>query len=113
MESVLSWNNAKRSCQDNKADLASITDEATNIFLTTLTKNHSWIGGYLDSNKKWKWADGSTWRYTNWQPGEPNNEGGKQDKLLFNHWRTVGTWDDLDEKYERSFICQKKLKEGD
>ena len=114
MESVQSWNNAKRSCQDHKADLASITDEATNIFVTSLTKKTSWIGGYLDSDKKWKWTDGSRWGYTNWYPGEPNNAGGKQDKLIINHWRGgVGKWDDNEEKNKRSFICQKKLKQGD
>ena len=108
MESIQSWNNARRSCQDNIADLASITDEATNIFLTSLTKKRSWIGGYLDSNKKWKWTDGSTWGYTNWYPGEPNNLGGKQDKLIFNP-RGNGKWDDENEKLKFSFICQKKL----
>ena len=111
MESVQSWNNAKRSCQDNKADLASITDKATNIFLTSLTKKRSWIGGFLDSDKKWKWTDGSRWGYTNWYPGEPNNLGGKQDKLII-IGGGVGKWDDYDEKYKKSFICQKKLKQG-
>ena len=112
MESVQSWNNARRSCQDNNADLASITDEATNIFLTSLTKKRSWIGGYLDSDKKWKWTDGSAWSYTNWYPGEPNNQGGKQDKLIFNY-EVVSKWDDDDEKFKRSYICQKNLEKGD
>ena len=111
MESVKSWNNARRSCQDHQADLASVTDEATNIFLLSLNKKSSWIGGYLDSDKKWKWTDGSTWRYTNWYCGEPNNSKGKQDKLIFNHpyTRGVGKWDDDNEKLKFPFICQKKL----
>ena len=71
----MSWNEARRQCQGLGADLASVTSSITNNFLTTLTQEQAWIGGYKDGDT-WQWTDGSTWGYTNWFPGQPDNSGG-------------------------------------
>ena len=111
MTSSMSWNDARSACLDLNADLPSITNEATNSFLTSLTTSLCWIGGFLDADNKWKWTDGSTWGYTNWYSGEPNNLGRVQDKLTINFlWggNGVGKWDDQKPTYAAEFICQQK-----
>ena len=114
MTSSMSWNDARSACLDLNADLPSITNEATNSFLTSLTTSLCWTGGFLDADNKWKWTDGSTWGYTNWYSGEPNNYGGIQDKLTINfiwgEWggNGIGKWDDQEPAYTTKFICQQK-----
>lgn len=39
----------------------------------------AWLGGYqegMDPGAPWRWVTGEPWDYTNWQPGEPNDDGG-------------------------------------
>ena len=114
MTSSVSWNDARSACLDLNADLPSITNEATNSFLTSLTTSLCWTGGFLDFDNKWKWTDGSTWGYTNWYSGEPNNYDGVQDKLTINfvwgEWggNGVGKCDDQKPSYAAKFICQQK-----
>ena len=102
-----SWEEARSACQESDADLASITNEETNAFLSTLTTESSWIGGYKDSNNDWKWSDGSTWGYANWCRGQPDGTG---QYLIFNCvWlknKGVEKWDDGGSA--PSFICQLK-----
>ena len=105
MTETKSWDEARRACQESDADLASITDEGTNKFLSTLTTEDSWVGGYKDSNNNWKWSDGSTWGYTNWCRWQPDGSG---KYLIFNcGWLgngVFGKWDDGGSA--SSFICQ-------
>ena len=105
VEESKSWDEARTACLELDADLASITNEETNIFLSTLTNKSSFIGGYKDTNNNWKWSDGSTWGYTNWCSGQPD---GSAMYTLFNcAWlneRGVGKWDDGGSA--PSLICQ-------
>ena len=118
MKSSKSWDDARSSCQELNSDLASITTEETNTFLASLTTELSWVGGYLDFNKEWKWSDGSVWAYSNWFPGEPNGLTGEtteqQNRATINYpWEKgvdgVGLWDDQYATYKTSFICQLKI----
>ena len=100
-----SWNDAYNYCLRVGANLASITDSGTNSFLTSLTYEPSWVGGYK-TWEYWLWTDGSYLRYTSWKTGEPNNIGGDQDKISFN-WDSLGEWDDAKASKELPFICQR------
>ena len=76
--------------------------------MTTLTQEQAWIGGFKDEGT-WKWTDGSTWSYTNWGDGQPDNSGGRQDAVQMN-FGEVGKWDDITKNYYEPglpFICQK------
>ena len=111
MTSSKTWDDARSSCQELNADLASISTEETNTFLSSLTTELSWVGGYLDSNQEWKWSDGSVWAYSNWFPGEPTEQ---QNRVQINYALKkdvdrVGLWDNQFATYKRSFICQLKL----
>ena len=95
--------------------MASIPSYTTNNFLTTLTRNQAWIGGYK-SGSSWRWTDGSAWTYSGWASGQPDNNGpsnvngGNQDRIQFN-FGGVGKWDDVAGTHYNPglpFICEKK-----
>ena len=110
ISSSKSWDDARASCQEFNADLASIHNEATNDFLSTLTSDLCWIGGFLYSSNNWKWVDGKAMSYTNWYPGQPD---GSTNTVTFNQiWTSDGAskWDDA--FTANSFICELKLKDN-
>lgn len=64
-----SWINAQSYCRQNYTDLASVRNQAENEQLVALASGNPWsthIGLYRDS---WKWSDGSSAPFTNWDPG--------------------------------------------
>ena len=103
------WAEARRFCLSvapGNGDLASIPDQATNDFLTTLTSEESWIGATdAGSEDDWRWSDGTAWGFTNWSPNNPDNYYGQQHFGAIN-WLSLGLWDDDDGSH--SFICQYK-----
>ena len=106
----MTWTDALNECQATRprSNLASIQDKSTNDFLTRMTggKEHTWIGGYQGVNDKWFWSDGSKWTgYTNWGPGEPNNDGSGEDHIGLNR-HGAGTWNDFPNNNKLGFLCQ-------
>jgi len=81
--------------------LAIIEDSTEDAWVSNqfYTGQHHWFGlfqdltdpQYSEAHGGWKWVDGSTLQYSNWEVGEPNNSSGYQDfGLLYSH----GNWDD-------------------
>lgn len=93
----LSWTNsnagaAARTFNGWNGHLATLTSQGENDFVITLIGvGPVWIGGFQAPGSSepaggWGWTTGETWSYSNWGPGEPNNEGGpfgNEDKLAF------------------------------
>ncbi|NXA27781.1 MRC1 protein, partial [Ibidorhyncha struthersii] len=73
-ESALTWHQARKSCQQQNAELLSITEIHEQAYIGELTKKFSfafWIGlNTLNFNSGWQWAGGSPFRYLNWAPGK-------------------------------------------
>ncbi|NWR44645.1 MRC1 protein, partial [Regulus satrapa] len=71
-ESALTWHQARKSCQQQNAELLSITEAQEQAYIGELTKEFSfafWIGlNALDFNSGWQWVGGSPFRYLNWAP---------------------------------------------
>ncbi|NXO25579.1 MRC1 protein, partial [Cisticola juncidis] len=71
-ESALTWHQARKSCQQQNAELLSITETQEQAYIGELTKEFGfafWIGlNALDFNSGWQWAGGSPFRYLNWAP---------------------------------------------
>lgn len=83
-------------CNGIGGDWAHINDAEENEFLKELICNNDVkyaYFGYTDEETegKWQWVDGETSQYTNWAPGEPNNEYGQEHYALINQ---NGYWND-------------------
>ena len=114
----MSWTEARTQCQTiapYNGDLASVPDQATNDFLTTLTTEVAWLGGNdLESEGVWIWTDGTPWSFESWNSGEPSNGGGNESFLELNY-ANVGGWNDapldaMDLTYPTGgYICQYKI----
>ena len=104
----ISWTDAEAACIAEGGNLASIPDQETNDFLTSLTEIYAWVGGRrLEAGQNvWGWTDGTEWSYTNWGPGQPDNLEGSQDYIAINHGG-VGLWDDGSNVIQ-NYICQRK-----
>ena len=107
------WVNARSFClafAQNYGDLASIPDQATNDFLTTLSTDKSYIGASdAESEGTWKWTDGTPWSFENWAPGQPNNYLGPQMFGAINFNGGVGPWNDDESSDPQPFFCQYDL----
>ncbi|XP_070709201.1 macrophage mannose receptor 1 [Pempheris klunzingeri] len=78
--SVLTWHQARKSCQQQGADLLSIVELHEQSYISGLTDTLGaslWIGlNSLDFESGWQWSNGNPFRYLNWAPGNPSSEPG-------------------------------------
>ncbi|KAM9712648.1 macrophage mannose receptor 1 isoform 1-T1 [Menidia menidia] len=79
-QAVLTWHQARRSCQQQGADLLSIVELHEQSYISGLTNRLGtslWIGlNSLEFDSGWQWSNGSPFRYLNWAPGHPSSEPG-------------------------------------
>nr|XP_014124972.1 macrophage mannose receptor 1 [Zonotrichia albicollis] len=108
-ESALTWHQARKSCQQQNAELLSITEAQEQAYVGELTKEFGfafWIGlNALDFNSGWQWAGGSPFRYLNWAPGSPFLLPGKICGLL--NPRKNGKWENQACNQRLGYICKK------
>nr|XP_040056833.1 C-type lectin domain family 4 member E-like [Gasterosteus aculeatus aculeatus] len=76
-----SWENGRKDCGDQGADLVIIDSLEEQKFLSNFTTSRSWIGlSDKDIEGTWKWIDGTPLTAAYWYRDanivEPNNEGG-------------------------------------
>lgn len=73
-QSTLSWREAWASCEQQGADLLSITEIHEQTYINGLLTGYSstlWIGlNDLDTSGGWQWSDNSPLKYLNWESGE-------------------------------------------
>ncbi len=82
----LTWEDAKAACEKLGGHLVTVTSGAEESFVESLiakgTKYMYWMGGKLDTSKgAYKWVTGEAFSYTNWVPGQPDNNGGCESYL--------------------------------
>ena len=78
-----------------------------NTFLTSLTQDHTWLGGNdVVTEGTYSWTGGTSWSFDSWRSNAPNNGNGnsEQDCVIL---RTDGEWDDVSCSTSRNFLCQK------
>ncbi|KAG8559852.1 hypothetical protein GDO81_017475, partial [Engystomops pustulosus] len=75
LQSFLSWNEAKMSCQTQGGDLLSITNLEEEKYISKKLENADimlWIGlNQIDRLSGWQWSDGSALGFLNWKDLPP------------------------------------------
>ncbi|XP_044862469.1 macrophage mannose receptor 1-like [Mauremys mutica] len=108
-QSALTWHQARKSCQQQNAELLSITQLHEQMYLRGLTENMGsalWTGlNRLDLKSGWQWIGGSPFRYLNWSPGSPSPESGKICAAL-NPGRNA-KWENWECDRKLGYICKR------
>ncbi|MBI1349237.1 hypothetical protein GC163_23455 [bacterium] len=114
----LRWEDARTRCEQMGGNLATIQDQDENALVLLLMEkssvNQAWLGA-TDKRREstWEWVTGEKFGYSNWGPGEPNNQFGTEHFLVLikslngdDLWR--GKWSDQpsDSSNQPGFICE-------
>uniref|UniRef100_A0A8C7MYG2 Mannose receptor, C type 1b n=1 Tax=Oncorhynchus kisutch TaxID=8019 RepID=A0A8C7MYG2_ONCKI len=109
LNSALTWHQARTSCQQQGADLASITKPLEQTYLAgSATRLHVplWTGlNALKQDSGWQWISGKPLRYFRWDSGESSPSHYALHAALL--WTRV-RWATQVCNNQRGFICMKK-----
>ncbi|KFQ29409.1 Macrophage mannose receptor 1, partial [Merops nubicus] len=108
--SLLTWHQARKSCQQQNAELLSVTDLHEEMYLLGLTSDLGinaklWTGLFSALDSGWQWIGGSPFRYLNWAPGNPSVESGK---ICGTFQGRNGKWENQMCDRKLGYICQKR-----
>ncbi|XP_027025200.1 macrophage mannose receptor 1 isoform X1 [Tachysurus fulvidraco] len=107
--SVLTWHQARKSCQQQDADLLSIMELHEQTYISGLTNilgSSLWIGlNSLDFESGWQWSNGNPFRYLNWAPGNPLLEPGMNCAAL--NAGKASKWESMACNSKLGYICRK------
>ena len=109
------WDEARRHCQEQGADLVVIDAAGEHAWLFAaamrIQPQDYWLGlNDRESEGSFVWVDGSTPGYVNWAPGEPNDAGGNEDCA---HLWVDGSWNDLHCDFLMGMLCEEACEPGD
>ncbi|XP_041924202.1 macrophage mannose receptor 1 [Alosa sapidissima] len=108
-QAVLTWHQARVSCQQQGADLLSIVELHEQTYISGLTNilgTSLWIGlNSLDFQSGWQWSNSNPFRYLNWAPGHPSSEPGLNCGVL--NPGKASKWESLNCNKKMGYICRK------
>ncbi|XP_052258892.1 macrophage mannose receptor 1-like [Dreissena polymorpha] len=113
-DDTVTWFQARSLCQNDSAQLASVTSiHEQNFLANSMFAYRSpalWLGANdLATNKGFNWIDGSGFAFLNWSPGEPNNLNKMEQCLeVTTGGQNVGLWNDISCTSQRGYVCKKK-----
>ncbi|KAL0967020.1 hypothetical protein UPYG_G00303530 [Umbra pygmaea] len=103
LQSALTWHQARTSCQQQGADLVSITEPHEQAYISGLlrsTKLRVWTGlNSLEEDSFWQWSSGKPLRYFHWDSGHPLSDPGQ----------VCGLVDSSQQSFWQSSLCSKRL----
>ncbi|KAJ3601174.1 hypothetical protein NHX12_032147, partial [Muraenolepis orangiensis] len=109
-QSTLSWYEARVSCQQQGADLLSITKLPEQTYINGLLTSYSaalWMGlNDLDTNGGWQWADSSPLKYLNWESDQPKHE--EEENCAVIRTESSGRWQNRDCSVALPYVCKKR-----
>lgn len=121
----ITWQQAERRCEWKGGHLAVIESSTENFLLYSAMKAKGYENAYFgfsdeSSEGNWKWVDGTSTAYTNWNSGEPSNQDGIEHYAMFYEKFQDGTWNDADGIIDAgcAYICEwddptDKISQGD
>lgn len=112
---IRTWASAQSYCADIGGYLAEPKTKEQNSYIKSISHGKFvWLGAtdiVSENVFRWSTSGGSDLlaenTYSNWYPGEPNNQGGNEDCM---HMMTKGQWNDLpcdQTYYHMRFVCQR------
>ncbi|CAN9505425.1 unnamed protein product [Ophioblennius macclurei] len=109
-QATLSWSEARISCQQQGADLLSITKLHEQTYINGLLTGYNadlWIGlNDLDIKGGWQWADSSPLKYLNWEPEQPNHA--EEENCAVIRTESSGRWQNRDCSVALPYVCKKR-----
>uniref|UniRef100_A0A663EC36 Macrophage mannose receptor 1 n=1 Tax=Aquila chrysaetos chrysaetos TaxID=223781 RepID=A0A663EC36_AQUCH len=109
-QSALTWHQARKSCQQQNAELLSVTEIHEQMYLRDLIdskRSSLWIGlNSLNLKSGWQWSGGIPFRYFNWAPGSPEPEPEKLCVVL--NPRRDAKWENQPCELKVGYICKKE-----
>ena len=100
----LTWEEAKKACEEKGGYLATITSQEEQKYIEKLisggNKNGYWLGGYTDDGiDNFEWITGEDMEYTNWGDEQPDFD--YEDKLMiynvdYFEGNEIGKWNNLE-----------------
>ncbi|NXJ75615.1 MRC1 protein, partial [Trogon melanurus] len=110
-QSALTWHQARRSCQQQNAELLSVTEIHEQTYLRDLIdskRSSLWIGlNSLNLNSGWQWSGGIPFRYLNWAPGRSPEPEPEKLCAVLNPRRDV-KWENQPCELKIGYICKKE-----
>uniref|UniRef100_A0A8K9WRK9 Mannose receptor C-type 2 n=1 Tax=Oncorhynchus mykiss TaxID=8022 RepID=A0A8K9WRK9_ONCMY len=109
-QATLSWSEARISCQQQRADLLSITKLHEQTYINGLLTGYSaalWIGlNDLDISGGWQWADSSPLKYLNWENDQPSHV--DEENCAVIRTESSGRWQNRDCSVALPYVCKKR-----
>jgi hypothetical protein len=115
---IVTWQEAKRHCEQMGGHLPTIANEAENKFIFDLVSKQLvkfsafdgiWLGATDDQSEgDWRWIDGSRLTFAKWYRGEPDNASGIED-YMFMWLARSGAWTDEAESPKKAtsyLVCE-------
>ncbi|CAL8398736.1 unnamed protein product [Arctogadus glacialis] len=107
--SVLTWHQARKSCQQQGADLLSVVELHEQSYIAGLTNTLGatlWTGlNSLEADSGWGWSNGNPFRYLNWAPGHPASAPGQACGVL--NTARAAQWESSECGKKRGYICRR------
>ncbi|KAM6957627.1 C-type mannose receptor 2 [Aplochiton taeniatus] len=109
-QATLSWSEARISCQQQGADLLSITKLHEQTYINGLLTGYSaalWIGlNDLDLHGGWQWTDSSPLKYLNWEADQPNHA--EEENCAAIRTESSGGWQNRECSVALPYVCKKR-----
>ena len=105
-EETMTFEEAEEYCQALGMHLASIHSDAENDAASDVCCS-CWIGLHCMNGDQYdfEWTDGTSWNYTNWNSGEPNNWWNTNEDCV--HMYSSGKWNDNQCSADKKALCRK------
>ncbi|XP_027141987.1 macrophage mannose receptor 1-like [Larimichthys crocea] len=105
VDTFMTWYDAKTYCRAKHTDLLTVWNKSVNDLIATLPERRHWMGLH---RQPWAyWSDKIPTTFTNWDSGQPDNEGSTESCTAVD--TTTGKWLDMDCEKKYYFVCQDEI----